>query len=199
MRNPQADGALASGKVRDLHKRIAELEDEVARLRGENEVLSMDAVTGIPGRGVFEIALDVEFARARRFGRRLGVLMIDVDHFKRVNDEHGHRVGDDVLRHVAQAIQAQVRRPDTVARYGGEEIVALVEGLTRRQLGKLAERARVAVEGLRCPRVTVSIGTALLNDGDANGWDAVKRADIALYRAKRSGRNRVEHEEGEMT
>lgn len=191
-----AAGTLASGMVRDLHKRIAELEDEVARLRGENEHLSVDTVTGIPGRGVFEAALESEYARARRFGRRLGVLMIDVDHFKRVNDRHGHRVGDDVLRDVAQAIQAQVRGTDVVARYGGEEVACLVDGLARRQLLKFAERIRVEVEGLynpMSPRVTVSIGTALLGDGDGNGWDVVERADAALYRAKRAGRNRVEH------
>lgn len=184
---------------RDLLKRVAELEDEVTRLRVENERLSTDTVTGIPGRGVFEAALTTGFARARRYGRRLGVLMIDVDHFKQVNDRHGHRVGDEVLHGVAQGVASQVRGADTVARYGGEEIVALVEGLTRRQLGKLAERARVTVEGLRCPRVTVSIGTALLNDEDEDGWNVVKRADAALYRAKRAGRNRVEHEEGGRT
>lgn len=182
----------------ELQKRVHELEDEVSRLRGEVAHLSIDSVTGIPGRGVFEQAIKTEYARATRYHRRLGFLMIDIDYFKKVNDEHGHRVGDEVLGNVAQTIKAQTRGNDVVARYGGEEIIILTDGLNPGQLAKLAERIRMSVEAIHnpgLPQVTISIGVSTLDrDTDSDGWDAVKRADQALYRAKHAGRNRVEGE-----
>ncbi len=176
---------------RDPH--VAELEAEVARLESQVQELSRDAVTGVWGRGVLDRALGTEFARARRFGRHLGVLMIDIDHFKAVNDAHGHRVGDAVLYHVAQTIQSSLRGADTLARYGGEEFCVLVDGATADGLRILGERVRGAVEQLETPGnpgVTISIGAAVARDDEAA--DALlERADVALYDAKEAGRNRV--------
>ncbi len=179
--------------MNDQNRRIADLEAEVAGLRERVQELSHDAITGVWGRGVLERALGTEFARARRFRRSLGVLMIDIDHFKAVNDSHGHRVGDDVLYHVAQTIQAQARGSDTVARYGGEEFCVLVDGATPEGLSLFAERVRGAVEQLDtlyAPRVTISIGYAVAGDDDDTD-SLMERADAALYTAKNNGRNRV--------
>ncbi len=168
-------------------RRIAELEARV-------QELSLDAVTGVWGRGVLDHALGTAFARSRRSGRHLGVLMIDIDHFKAVNDEHGHPVGDAVLRRVAQTIASQLRDADTLARYGGEEFCVLTEKATPDGLLVLGHRVRLAVEALDTPgspRVTISIGAAVTIAGDRDESTLIERADAALYFAKSTGRNRV--------
>ncbi len=179
-----------------LLARIDELEYEIGRLSGENERLSTDAVTGISGRGVLDRAMDTDFARARRYGRTLALVMIDIDHFKAVNDTHGHRVGDDVLFHVAQTIRAFVRGSDTLARYGGEEFAMVLDGSSPKGVELVCERIRDAIERLvvsGCPRVTISIGWSLQEETDENAAQILQRADAALYVAKANGRNRVEH------
>lgn len=185
----------------DLLKQVSDLESEVRHLRGEVVRATTDSVTGLAGRGVFERALVTEHARSIRFGRPLGVIMMDVDHFKRVNDEHGHAAGDAVLRLVAQAASSHIREMDTIARYGGEEFVALVDNVQPARLAVLANRIRASVEAIDnpfLPCVTISLGTAILTSLDSDPWDAVKRADTALYSAKAGGRNRVEHQDKEI-
>jgi diguanylate cyclase (GGDEF)-like protein len=125
-----------------------------------------------------------------------GVLIIDIDHFKRVNDRHGHAVGDAVIQSVAKVIQTTVRQNDLPARFGGEEFVVVVPDATEGALAALAERIRTAV---RRPRlingvsleVSVSIGVAITSAKDADVQDTIDRADVALYQAKESGRNCV--------
>ena len=181
---------------------IGQLLKENEQLRREIARLANCPITRIAGRAVFERVLETEFARARRRkGRRLAALMIDVDHFKKVNDEHGPRIGDVVLRAVAQTIREFARASDTLPRYGGDEFVLLVEGASELELAIMAERIRAGVQthskgcaGLMvwgCPSVTISVGTALLKADDESPWAMIERADAALYRAKRRGRKRI--------
>lgn len=164
-----------------------QLKHEVARL-------SVDSLTGLAGRGVFDRALDIEFARACRFHRTIGLIMIDVDNFKTVNDSFGHLYGDRVLTGIADRVKAYVRTCDVIARFGGEEFVILTDGATPEGIEVICERIRLSVcyEKVIGFPATVSVGFAVQIESDKNGWDVLKRADAALYRAKDNGRNRVE-------
>ncbi len=171
------------------------------RNRALSALVALDGLTGIANRRSFDGALHRAWDRAKRSDAALGVLMIDVDHFKRFNDTHGHQAGDEVLRQVAQAVSAAVLRPDDVAaRYGGEEfaiVLPLAEGEAARVVG---ERVRHNVRALaiaypEAPAgiVTVSVGVASARP-DKRGPDPERilaSADQALYRAKREGRDRV--------
>lgn len=179
----------------DPYAKIAELEGQLIAARQEIQKLRHDTVSGLLGRQAFEDTLEAIFSLRREDDGQIGVIMCDIDHFKKVNDEHGHRVGDEVLSHVAQTIRACVRSSDLVARYGGEEFVCVLARTDMAGLSILAERIRQRVEDLDqpgCPRVTISVGFSMQRSDDSNGWDIVKRADAALYQAKELGRNRVE-------
>ncbi len=166
-----------------------------AKLEKEIERLSRDPVTGLAGRAVFDQMIELEFSRAKRTGAALGVMMLDLDHFKAVNDALGHLEGDKALARVGRVIRASVRGSDTAARYGGEEFVVLVGATSPAGLRVLAERIRKRIEriGLATDPVpyTVSIGCAWIQPGDKEGMQIVERADAALYGAKETGRNRV--------
>jgi diguanylate cyclase (GGDEF)-like protein len=151
-----------------------------------------DPLTGIPNRLMFDRTLHKELTRADRSGSPLGLLLIDVDHFKNLNDTHGHQVGDDVLRQLALALQDHSRSFDTVARYGGEEFAVIVPSADLNECAEVAERLRLEIERLPLATpVTASLGFALYpRHGD--GVDAlIRAADEALYRSKKNGRNRV--------
>ena len=156
----------------------------------------IDALTGLPNRRYFDEVLAIERPR-RRANDSLGVLMVDIDHFKRLNDVFGHAIGDRVLRAVAGAIADAVRAEDTPARYGGEEFAVLLRRTSAEQAIEVAERVRDAVVrlhpaslGIDQP-VTVSVGVAVAGSGQVAIPGLVERADAALYRAKRLGRDRV--------
>jgi len=159
----------------------------------------IDALTGLANRRQFDEALRRELARANRSGTGLALLMIDIDHFKLLNDTLGHRTGDDRLASVAAALRGcAMRATDVVARYGGEEFVAILPAAGADEALTVAEAMRARVEGLDLAspaplgRVTVSIGAALLNNTDAEtGTRLIERADTALYASKHAGRNRV--------
>ncbi len=139
-----------------------------------------------------------EFARVGRYEEGFSLLMIDIDHFKRVNDEHGHPVGDTVLREVSRLLRDTFRQVDAIGRYGGEEFVAVLPHTNREEAYRTAERIRARIEGHefraggKILRVTISVGVASYpsDNIDAPG-DLVQQADDALYRAKQGGRNRV--------
>jgi len=157
-----------------------------------------DPLTGLDNRRKLEQDLEREHVRARRHGRTYSVLMLDVDHFKRVNDTYGHSAGDAVLVGVSAAIVGATRTSvDIVARYGGEEIAVLAPETDLASAVILAERIRATVESLviehdgRQIRVTLSVGCGESLPIDDNGHAPRERADIALYRAKTGGRNRV--------
>ncbi len=163
-----------------------------------------DALTGVHNRRYFEQRLREEVDRALRKGSPLSCLLVDLDHFKAVNDRHGHLIGDVVLREVAEQIKDQLRLSDAMARYGGEEFAVLLVQTNAGTARAIAERIRERIEtqsfklsdGTRL-NVTLSIGVSTLKEErrgvnvDARARDLVARADRALYTAKRGGRNRV--------
>jgi diguanylate cyclase (GGDEF)-like protein len=170
---------------------------------GERDQLAqlsqIDPLTGLPNRRQFDDALRRELTRARRSGQGLALLMIDIDHFKLLNDTLGHRVGDERLRDVARALHGcAARASDVVARYGGEEFAAILPGSSRKEALIVAETMRAAVEALDLEspapdgRITVSIGAARISDIETDTEHRlIERADRALYDSKRAGRNRV--------
>ena len=157
-----------------------------------------DGLTGLDNRREFDIELAEHLARAKRFGGKVGLLMIDIDHFKAFNDRFGHQGGDLALRAIAVALVATLRDVDRPFRYGGEEFAVILpasdpEGarLTAERLrGRIAERVIGLAEG-RKGNVTVSIGVAVYPDTDGGPESLVAAADAALYRAKEEGRDRV--------
>lgn len=165
------------------------------RLRAEFEhIASHDPLTGVLTRRVFMDACTQELARCRRHGRSMALLLMDIDHFKSVNDTHGHQMGDRVLIDFTRRVTGLLRRPDLLARFGGEEFVLLLPETSREDAIAVAQRilARVAELSEGLPAITVSIGVAT-NRADEEQIDALlARADKALYQAKDEGRNRVE-------
>jgi diguanylate cyclase (GGDEF)-like protein len=158
------------------------------------EAAFTDHLTGLANRRRFERQLEREVARTRRFGRPFCLLMLDIDHFKRVNDTHGHDAGDDVLRRLANALQAGTRGIDMAARIGGEEFAVLLTETEFAQGIEVAERLRVAVRETDLPvvgGVTVSVGLAEYNAATRDARELFSAADSALYKAKRAGRDRV--------
>lgn len=172
------------------------LENSIRRQQEYKRNSTVDELTGLHNRRWMHQMVDRQIKRARYNNEPLSLLMIDIDHFKAVNDNYGHLVGDEVLRNVALTLMANLRPTDLLARYGGEEFVAVLPETT-------LDGARIAAEGMRdavsrarpddhrLPATTISIGVARLQDR----WsfeDMVEVADRALYRAKNNGRNRVE-------
>ncbi len=154
-----------------------------------------DALTGLPNRRYFDEFVSL-LARRRRAGDAVGILMIDIDKFKALNDAHGHATGDEVLRAVAGAIVSAVREDDVPARFGGEEFVVLLRNPDPGVAVEVGERIRSAVRGLDLRRhgvrgVSVSVGVAVADEPDESIEDLIETADRALYRAKRAGRDRV--------
>jgi diguanylate cyclase (GGDEF)-like protein len=154
-----------------------------------------DVLTGLPNRRYFEEFCGL-LAHRRRADDAIGVLMIDIDRFKSLNDSHGHAMGDHVLRVVAEAIAGAVRDDDVPARYGGEEFAVLLRNPTPAIALEVGERVRRAVasldlRSLRVDGVTVSVGIAVSDVPDQPMDELIERADRALYAAKRAGRNRV--------
>ena len=175
---------LVTRQIRSARRlRIVALTDELTRLPNRRHLLTVAEE-------------QVRAARAR--GAGFGVLMLDVDHFKRINDRFGHEAGDAVLRRTAEVFRSQLRDGDTVGRTGGEEFVAVLPGASAAASAEVAERLRRAVEAADFAdldpslSVTVSVGAAVWQPDDANFAATCKRADDSLYRAKESGRNRVE-------
>lgn len=152
----------------------------------------VDPLTGLGNRRAFDEALEMELARARRHGQPLGLIMLDVDHFKRFNDTHGHQAGDRALAAVGTVLRERGRREDRACRVGGEEFAVLLPGAGDTASAEVAERIRRAIAAIRLPEgpITVSLGTASTG-GDTQAHRLVAEADICLYAAKAQGRNRV--------
>jgi len=158
-----------------------------------------DYLTGLRSRGYFEQQLDLEFKRAERRRQKFSLLMIDIDHFKRLNDTFGHHVGDQMLRDVSSILMKDMREVDTVARYGGEEFVIILPETTESGAIYVAERLRRAVEQAKffagsphsVQHLTISIGLAVYDEDAQFKRDLIEFADAALYAAKHEGRNRV--------
>jgi diguanylate cyclase (GGDEF)-like protein len=166
---------------------------ENARLHERVEQLAThDGLTGLANRRVFDEELAADVRRVHRGGAPFSLVVFDVDHFKSVNDEHGHQAGDEVLRRVAAALADATRDTDLAARYGGEEFVVLLRGCDRHHALAAADKLRRAAVLLDGPvPVTVSAGVASFPDQAANASALVEAADHALYEAKRSGRDQT--------
>jgi diguanylate cyclase (GGDEF)-like protein len=175
-------------------KRLADqLEAANVRL---SALATIDPLTQLANRQVLTERLTLEFKRAKRYRNPFSCLLIDIDHFKKVNDTRGHPVGDIVLAAVAGTLAGTIRDTDLVGRYGGEEFMILAPETSLRQAMFLGERLRCGIESQVTsepdfPRVTVSIGIASTDQTIESTTDLVALADEALYRAKREGRNRV--------
>lgn len=178
--------------VRDFRRRALALERELVRISRH------DSLTGAFNRGyITELALR-EVERARRHQRPLAVAMIDIDHFKSVNDAHGHDVGDKVIQETTGICSANLRSTDYFGRFGGEEFIVVMPETGEADALEVAERLRSCVEQAAVAgepgavKFTVSIGVAILSPGSREDWQGLlKRADVALYRGKEHGRNRV--------
>ncbi len=158
-----------------------------------------DPLTSLFNRRYMEESLEREIHRARRSGSPMGVVILDIDHFKKFNDTYGHEAGDLVLKGVARLIQGSVRGEDIPCRFGGEEFVLILPNASLEASRQKAESIRIETQrisvehgGQRLPQITVSLGVAVLAEGASGGTTLLQAADEALYRAKNGGRNRVE-------
>ena len=156
-----------------------------------------DGLTQVSNKRYFLEFLEREMGRCHRYGRALSLIMLDIDHFKAINDQNGHLAGDYVLRELAQMVQGRVRKEECFARYGGEEFAYVMPESGAENTRTLAEKLRKLVESHRFTfegkpiRVTVSLGVADLTADMTEPWQFIKAADQNLYKAKREGRNRV--------
>ena len=186
----------------DMEARVRERTRELARANAQLEQKSQelerisvtDPLTRLFNRRRLDACMDVEFERARRYDTEVALILIDIDHFKQVNDSHGHQIGDEVLCQVAATLQLGIRASDIAGRWGGEEFLILCPETDLLGAEAMAEKLRGLIQlaalpaGLHC---TASLGVAQFQPGD-DPKDLVSRADLALYRAKSAGRNRVE-------
>ncbi len=190
----------ANEALREAMAALAGSKQEVEQKNLELERLATrDPLTGVLNRRAFHAAFDNAWREAQRAGGALTCLMVDIDHFKNINDSHGHGVGDRVIQEVARKLQESVRGTDLLCRWGGEEFCVVTSGLDGAASAEFAERVRMRIErecgaavrevsGLR---VTVSVGVEMLSRQVDSTAALIERADQALYRAKRNGRNRV--------
>ena len=159
---------------------------------------STDSLTGIINRRYFQNQAEQEVRRSRRFARDMAVMMIDIDHFKPINDTYGHAVGDTIIQGVVKRALECLRQSDSIGRVGGEEFAVLLPETALAAARDVAERLRAHIEarpyiiGSGALACTVSIGVAQLSALDSSLEDLLHRADTALYAAKNDGRNRVE-------
>ena len=179
-----------------LEKKVLERTDELRRANEKLEQLARhDALTVLANRLYANERLHEEFLRMKRMGCCYSVLMIDVDHFKRINDSYGHLTGDRTLRAIASTLRQSSRESDFVARFGGEEFLVILPNTTTEGAACVAEKIRAAIADLHVGevgRISVSIGVATASGADNTEEEAVQQADQNLYRAKLKGRNRVE-------
>lgn len=195
--------ALKKQLEREVDTRTEELKEALTKLSEAHIILkelnTIDAVTGIRNRQYFDEVLDQEWRRARRQGYDISMLLLDIDHFKRVNDTYGHLAGDECLAAVAKEVDEMFNRPsDVVARYGGEEFAVVLPYVSPDNAHRLAEQLRKIIEDSAYDAdghklsVTISIGVASIRPDEENApRDLIGFADQVLYEAKASGRNRV--------
>ncbi|SDH33067.1 diguanylate cyclase [Pseudomonas benzenivorans] len=196
----QREQAVA-GRLQTLVERVASMEQEAKgfrqHLEEQRQKALLDPLTGLPNRAAWNERLELEQARWQRYGGDLLLAVLDIDHFKRINDEYGHLAGDKVLKIIAGELHKRLRKTDFIARFGGEEFVLLMPATPLAGGQQLLETLRAAIEA--CPFhfkgervvITLSAGIGAFAAG-VRSDQVFERADQALYRAKRSGRNRVE-------
>ena len=190
-----------AARLHSLAERVAHMEQEAQgyreHLEEQRQKALVDPLTGLPNRAACSERLDHEVTQWQQHGNTLLLAMLDLDHFKRINDNYGHLAGDKVLKIIASVLRKRLRGTDFIARFGGEEFVLLMPSTVAAAGLKLLESLRASIEA--CPfhfkgepvTITVSIGMTAFRPGE-HGDQVLKRADQALYRAKNAGRNRVE-------
>jgi diguanylate cyclase (GGDEF)-like protein len=189
----------AALRTKALQDELKQRNKQLIELTKKLELMAItDPLTGIYNRRHFEKIVKTEFSKAVRYKHPLSCLMIDVDHFKRINDRYGHDAGDSVLREVTELMSSSLREIDVLARWGGEEFIILLPNTMGDNARPVAERILKNISSHKFAKlpdnetVTVSIGVAV-TDRDIKNWEKlIKQADDALYRAKARGRNRVE-------
>jgi len=181
--------------VTDIASNSRQLERSNTQLRHLSQT---DGLTGLYNRATWQAFLDTEFQRGKRYGSEASLVMLDIDHFKPINDTHGHPAGDQVIRKISALIKHNLRQPDLAGRYGGEEFAVILPETNLEGARCFAERLRESVEKTRIDcgsvelAVTISLGVATLASAHASADHWLEAADRALYKAKESGRNRVE-------
>ena len=166
-----------------------------AILAQAHEIANTDVLTFLPNRRKIIVDLQEEVIRSNRYGTPLSISLLDLDHFKNINDTYGHTTGDEALRSVSARLREQIRHPDTIGRYGGEEFLIVLPSSEIKAAGEQAERLCQTVRTLQIDandhsfKVTISIGLAQYHIGDENWEQFLHRADEALYKAKDMGRD----------
>jgi diguanylate cyclase (GGDEF)-like protein len=189
---------FAEERTKEAEYRASEnaqqLMDDIAKLR---RIADTDHLTGLMNRRAFLAAAEDAMEFSNRYQRGMATLMIDIDHFKKINDSHGHAAGDGAIKRIAEVIGECIRTTDKAARFGGEEFVVLLREVDQVTAQSLAERIRGAIEsspisyGAFAISATVSIGIAVIAEADRDVQDMIERADQGLYQAKNTGRNRT--------
>ncbi len=187
---------LIRGQVREEDKLRAMTRSLSARSETLEHAALTDGLTGMQNRRYFDDALREYIVEFGRIGKPVGLMILDLDHFKKVNDTHGHDVGDEALKAVANCLRTMTRYHDVVARLGGEEFAVVAPNMDAEMLERFAERIRKAIAAMTVMagevrlKVTASVGLAVW-DGKEAAEEFFRRADRQLYEAKRQGRNRV--------
>lgn len=161
-------------------------------LQQVQRMADVDALTGVPNRRSFETAIEREVSRSNRTGEELTLILLDLDHFKSLNDSFGHQAGDEMLRKVGAVLSEACRASDTPARYGGEEFALVLPTCGKAEAFETSERLRELIAAVDSPRpITVSAGVATYPVHGVSAADLVKAADEAMYESKAEGRNRT--------
>jgi diguanylate cyclase len=199
-RNMQINTARSHDDMSDMQRRVQQAEYEVERLMAElsqaSEMVRVDPLTGALNRKGMEEAMQREVARTRRHEAPLSIALLDIDNFKQINDTLGHRTGDLALQHLATVTRDTIRPQDTLVRYGGEEFIILLPDTGMEDAVKAMERVqreltrRYFLNDNNKLLITFSAGVSVLGGAEEPG-DAIRRADQAMYLAKRAGKNRV--------
>jgi diguanylate cyclase len=188
-------------KMGELQKSLQNMKKEINQVQQrtkslEQEVLS-DSLTNIHNRRAYELRIDEELQRFHRYNQQFSLVLFDVDLFKQVNDQYGHRAGDKCLKEIINRIKPCLRKVDFLARYGGEEFIIILAGTNKENAQKVAEKARQLIENTRflyqgqeIP-VTISLGVTQVEAEDKDTQILFSRVDAAMYTAKKGGRNRV--------
>jgi diguanylate cyclase (GGDEF)-like protein/PAS domain S-box-containing protein len=189
-----SDGQI-TGAI-EMMSDISHLQAQELRITQLEKLALVDSLTQLANRRYLESLLESTLARVKRFDQTFGILFIDIDDFKHINDTYGHERGDEVLRVISRTLKHSTRTFDTAGRWGGEEFLVLCEQVTHEQLHQIAERYRVLVEGSPLDaepqplRFTISVGGCMMRVDDSVR-EVVRRADMQMYRSKDAGKNRV--------